>query len=135
CEIGGVVEKYFTDAPIAASQGFEHADHLCAFEDENEQSGDHVDAGHDNHDADDQGDIKVKQREPLKDGGVFLFDRPRIEKGAQVLVNLSADFIDIVKIIGINFKPPHLVVLPFVDTPHLLDIGNDIGFIKFAEPG
>ena len=53
-----------THTLVACSQCFQQSNHLCAFKDDDEQSANHRETCHTNHEGEDNPYVDVEQREP-----------------------------------------------------------------------
>ena len=59
---------------VPHSEGFQYTDHRGAFEQDDQQGGDHVEKGHHQHDDDNHRCVDVVSIEPVEDGGVAFAD-------------------------------------------------------------
>ena len=77
------VEEDPADADVRGAHRLEHADHVGAFQYDDQEARYHGEARDDEHQDDDDPHVHVQQVEPVKDHGVNLLDGAGVERVTQ----------------------------------------------------
>ena len=116
---------------VFGSQGLEHANHLRALQNDDEQARDHRDNRHGDHQSEDEPDVEVHQLQPGEDLRVHLRDRGggiglAIVVGGAVdaLHDLVLHLVDLPEVAHQHLRPAILVLLPAVEAVGGIEVGE-----------
>ena len=115
-------KEHLAQCAVVHTLRLEDADHLGAFEDDDEQAADHREGCHHGNEYQDDPHVGVQQGKPGKDGGVQFFDGLHIN--LHTLAVHKVQLVDepgcIVHLVKVFQRERHGAVHVFVPTAHLL---------------
>ncbi len=128
--------------PVGASQSLERADKLHAVQNQDEQTGNHVEARHGQHQHDNDPDVHVQQLEPRKKLRVQVLHGLRVV-GVAILIkavcrgkiNLVGHGVEVCKVVNPYFQAAVLRALPSVEALHLAHVANQEELVVVGKSG
>ncbi len=138
----GKPQEGVADARVAHAQSFEDADGLGALEDDDEQSADHGDACHTDHEREDDPHVDIEQREPREDVGMGFVDGLR-GKGLAIFVEPAVDVVDdpvgcsvqLCEVADCHLHTARLVLLPAVQPDGNGEVGEAERLVELCHIG
>jgi len=106
---------------------------LCPFQDQDQQGGNHIDAGYDDHYADDKGYVKIKKPYPFKDLVVLIGDILSIQVRKRFAVYLRSLSFQGVKILQKHFKGTYLVIRPLIHVLDMPQVDKEVGSVELLK--
>ena len=127
-----MVKKNFPNRPIGCTHRFKNTNHICSFENEYQQSRNHVEARHCKHQKKDDPYIHIQQIEPAKNLRVHLFyglreisASIRIDMISGNRMNCISCFVQLVEVVNQNFEAAVLLLIPVIQFFYMAYIGED----------
>lgn len=124
------------DRPVVRPQGFQDADHIHPFQDEDKQDSSQVDHGHQQHQDKQHLFVNILQVHPVEDGGKFLPDSFDVQLGRKVVViEVIGDGIGIPQVINKDLKAANGIGRPSGEFLEVTNIDQCEFAIVFFQPG